>query len=99
MIQAGEEADQRGGCPTVWTLSIDILLYCYQADETESPMPQLNALVDQIEALFAPDDPVSGRLTLDGLVSHCWLEGGVEVFEGAIASHSIAVIPVRVLVA
>ena len=97
MVQAGEVGMQEGGTPTRWEMSVDILIYTFQADDTISPTPQLNSLLDAVEALFAPDDPASNRLTLGGLVTRAWLSGNVEIFEGVIANHSVAAIPVRIL--
>lgn len=97
MVQGNAEAQQKGGLPTLWVLDVSLILYTYQADENASPMPAMNDLLDGVEAALAPDDPISNRLTLGGLVSHVWIEGTVEVYEGAIASHTVAIVPLRIL--
>jgi hypothetical protein len=40
---------------------------------------------------------VTGRQTLGGLVSHCWIDGKIMKDSGDIDGDGIAVIPVKIL--
>ena len=35
----------------------------------------MNGLLEAIDGAFLPDDPNTGKFTLGGLVTHCWIEG------------------------
>ena len=98
MVQAGETAEiQTKGLPSKWLLAVDILVYSYQADIKESPMPTVNDFVDAVDAMLVPDELVGNFYTLGGLVSRVWIEGGVEYFEGVLENTTIAIIPIRIL--
>ena len=99
MVQSNQVPTQKGGCPPIWDLSVDVVLYTYQTDETASSAPQLNALMDALEVALAPDEPFSNRLTLGGLVQHAWLEGPVDVFEHALGPQSMIVSTIQIHVA
>jgi len=52
--------------------------------------------LDEIEKALEPQDEET--LTLDGLVSHCRIEGEIETDEGMLDTQAVAVIPISILV-
>lgn len=65
------------------------------------PATQLNTMVDAVEAALTPTGPdlvTQAVQTLGGLVAHCWIEGGIEYYEGLDANgRSVAIIPIAML--
>jgi hypothetical protein len=96
---------QPRGLPARWTLECDLLLYVYNGSTTYEPVgkesvvpvTELNNLLDAVDAALAPD-PATGVQTLDGLVSHCWIEGEVQTDEGLLNPQAMALVPVKILV-
>jgi hypothetical protein len=58
----------------------------------------LNGLLLAIDSVFVPDDPNTGKFTLGGLVTHCWIEGNTEVDPGIFGNQLGAMIPVHILI-
>jgi hypothetical protein len=83
--------------PATVTLEADIYLYV-NADDLHIPATALNALLDAVDMALAPA-PLSGRQTLGGLVSHCWIEGKIIKDTGDLDGDGVAILPVRMLVA
>lgn len=89
------------GLPPIYTLHIDLEVYAYNQASNEDPTAAassvINPLLDEIETFFAPD-PVTHVQTLgiDG-VSHCWIEGNIEIYEGDLNAQIMAVVPVSIL--
>ncbi len=95
---AGDKSsyEQTEGAPPIRTLGALVYLYAANPDRHVSAGVVLNGLLDALEAAIAPD--WSGAQTLGGLVSHCWIEGAVEVFEGALGERAAAIVPIKMLV-
>jgi hypothetical protein len=81
------------------------LVWLYACDPQISgvvPATQLNNMVDAVEAALAPagtDLAMQAVQTLGGLVSHRWIEGSIEYYEGLDTNgRSVAVIPVAMLI-
>lgn len=66
-------------------------------DPDAAPEIALNILLDAVETLLRP---LPGReaQTLGGLVTHCWIEGQVEIHPGDLDGQAIAIVPVKILV-
>ena len=94
--QTGEDTQVVRGIPPKYTLRIDITLYAINPDTTQPATPQLNALIDAVEAALAPS-PATGVQSLGGLVSHCYISGKTDIFEGDLGNRAAAVIPVEIL--
>jgi hypothetical protein len=98
MIQKGETAQpQPRGMPTKWTLEVDVYIYANSADVNVSPGSIMNPLLDALTAALAPPNPVENVQTLGGLVSNCWIEGGIQTDEGVLGGQSVAIVPIRIL--
>ncbi len=101
-VQKGEDVMvSRKGVPPTYKLSVDLEVYAYFEASNEDPdAPKssvINALLDAIETFLAPD-PVTGVQTLGiANVSHCWIEGNIEIFEGDLNAQIMAVVPVSIL--
>ena len=84
--------------PQKVVLKAEIYIYTDAGkDPNVIPATDLNKLVDAVDAALAPS-PVTGRQTLGGLVSHCWIEGDVMTDPGDLDGDGMAIIPVRILV-
>jgi hypothetical protein len=96
-------AEPGRGLPPKRTLHALVWLYaCDPQIAGVVPATQLNNMVDAVEAALAPagtDLAMQGVQTLGGLVSHCWIEGNVEYYEGLDTNgRSVAVISVAILI-
>jgi len=80
------------GLPPKRLLSVKLYLY----SKNEDPALQ-NDLLDAIEAALKPPGDEDTQ-TLDGLVSHCWIEGEIETDEGLLDYQAVAIVPVSILV-
>jgi hypothetical protein len=58
----------------------------------------MNGLLEAIDGAFLPDDPNTGKFTLGGLVTHCWIEGKTFIDPGIFGSLLGALIPVHILI-
>lgn len=101
MLQKSESCSKPRGLPAKWTLSIDLYLYVHtgsQYDPDIVPSQLLNPLMDAIEASLTLDDVSNNACTLNGLVSHCFIDGVVEIFEGNLGDQAVCIIPITVVV-
>lgn len=62
------------------------------------PAVQLNDIMDAIDLALAPDNALTGRCTLGGLVEHCYISGEVPKVPGDLDGEGMAVIPINILV-
>lgn len=66
-------------------------------DSSAIPADDVNDLIDALEALL-PQDEVSGRFTLGGLVYDCYIEGETIKIPGDIDDQGMIVIPLKLLI-
>lgn len=85
------------GLPQSYTMSAEICFYV-RNDSNDTPAPQINALLDALDAALKPTTP-DGRITLGGLVHDVWIEGQIARDEGVLGSIGVAVVPLKVLLA
>ncbi len=99
LAQRGESYKQGNeATPQRVTLKADVIIYTNVGkDPNVIPSTSLNDLVDAVDAALA-GDVVTGRQTLGGLVSHCWIEGDILLEPGDLDGDGLAVIPVRILI-
>jgi hypothetical protein len=86
----------RNGLPARRTLGARLFLYGANPDRHTAAGIVLNGMIDAVENALAPE-PASDAQTLGGLVSHAWLEGQIEVFEGPQGDRSAAIAIVQML--
>jgi hypothetical protein len=85
LLEHDEETERRGrGLPPVLILDVMVCIYArIPRDEQDPSVPDatipgatvINPLIEVVEAMFEPDNPLEGVCTLGGLVSHAWIEG------------------------
>jgi len=102
-VQSHQAPQQTGrGMPPKWLLRAELYLYANAgSDPHVIPAQQLNTLIDAIEAALKPatgNDIIQNVQTLGGIVSHCWLDGEIEVFDGALGEQAVAIVPISILV-
>jgi hypothetical protein len=96
MQQIGETVTRDRSTPPSYTLRVDLALYAQNPDQNGSAAPQLNALLDAVELALA--SPVPGQpQTLGGIVSHCFVRGDIQQFEGTLGNRAGALIPIEIV--
>jgi hypothetical protein len=60
------------------------------------PSTELNSLLDAVEAAIRSATPGIAQ-SLGGKVSHCRIEGKIEIVENVVGSMALAVVPVEIL--
>lgn len=98
-LEPNERTPRVSGIPPKRTMKFEIFLYTADTPALQSVIPaqQLNFMVDAVEEALTPVS-VDGRQTLDGLVAHAWIDGGIEYYEGiSDDGKSAAIVPVTVL--
>lgn len=99
LVPIRESVDGPIGMPRVFTIDADILIYAHTNGNKAIPASSiLNPLIDAVAAAFVPDNQMTNRMTLGGLVEHCWLEGQIETDEGYFGDQGVVVLPVRIRV-
>lgn len=100
MIEHRQMVKQTKGIPPTWDLELELFVYDNCGGVSGAiPGQRLNYLLDAIDnALAAPYD--GGYQTLGGLVSHCWISGTIEIYEGytGMMDQSVAIVPVAIRV-
>jgi hypothetical protein len=85
------------GLPLRAKLGVDLVLYSTGDSEPNSvPSTQLNALLDAVETAIRNATPGIAQ-SLGGKVSHCRIEGKIEIVENVQGSMALAVVPVEIL--
>jgi len=97
MSVSNQQTAQIRGLPPRHTLQAKIYLYASNPDRHTPAGVQLNGLLDAIEQTLTPA-ATEDALSLGGQVSHAWIEGPVEVFEGPQGERAAAVLSIHMLV-
>ena len=100
-LQRSESVTKPRGLPAKWTLSLDLYLYVHtnQINDPATTASQLlNPLMDAIESALTIDDLSNDACTLGGLVSHCYIDGAVQTFEGNLGDEAVMIVPVTIVV-
>jgi hypothetical protein len=85
------------GLPIHAKMTVDLVLYTAGDSEPNSvPSTELNSLLDAVEAAIRNATPGLAQ-SLGGKVSHCRIEGKIEVIENVLGSIALAVVPVEIL--
>lgn len=100
MSQSGETPEQVRGLRAKWRLKAELYLYVNPGEGRDViPSQVMNPMLADIRAALAPDNVVANVCTLGGLVSHCWISGEVEVYDGVLGDQAVALIPIEILTA
>jgi hypothetical protein len=85
------------GLPIHAKMAVDLVIYTAGDSEPNSiPSTELNSLLDAVEAAIRSATPGIAQ-SLGGKVSHCRIEGKIEIVENVIGSMALAVVPVEIL--
>ena len=85
------------GAPLSWAFHAELTLYAYDSSLDGVPQIALNAILDDIEAALAADDPATDRCTLGGVVRDCRIEGTIETDKGVLGPQAVAIVPLIIL--
>jgi hypothetical protein len=58
----------------------------------------VNNLLTLIDAAFSPDNMTTGKFTIGGLVTHCWIEGDTDLDPGIFGPQCAFILPLNILV-
>lgn len=98
-VQGNPTVATQPGLDPVWTLRADLYVYANtQGADGVAPGQLMNPLLQAITEALAPDNVMTNKCTLGGLVEHCWIEGQIETDEGALGDQGVLIIPVAMLV-
>lgn len=98
LLQGPIANDREGGRPAKQTITVWLFIYTNPAPVDVLPSTTLNNAITAVMSLLVdPTFPLKEQ-TLNGLVSHCWVEGEVIYDSGDVQPPGLAVIPVKILV-
>ncbi len=81
------------------TIKAEIWIYSLAGLNPDAvPATALNNLLDAVQTAFDPDDPMTGRFTLGGLVDWCRLSGKILKSPGDTVPQATAVADVEIIV-
>lgn len=84
------------GLPLNWRTTVDLVLYSTgDTDPSAVPSSELNALLDATEAAIRSAVPGLAQ-SLGGIVSHCRIQGKIEIVENVQGAMAMAVVPVEI---
>ncbi len=85
------------GLPLHAKCSVDLVLYTAGDSEPNSvPSTELKTLLDAVEAAIRSATPGLAQ-SLGGKVSHCRIEGKIEIVENVQGAMALAIVPVEIL--
>lgn len=100
--QGGEAPEQVRGMPPKWRLTVDVYVYVTVPSEKTAPATLLNPILGAVRDAMAPSegvDRINRVQSLGGLVSHAWINGQIEVYDGVLGDQAVAMIPIEILTA
>jgi hypothetical protein len=93
------------GAPPKIVLKGFLILYAYNASPTEDIGAEellgetvINNLLKAIDTALQPDDLRTGKFTIGGLVTHCWIEGNTDLDPGIFGNQCVALLPLNILI-
>jgi hypothetical protein len=93
------------GMPSKLVLRGFLIVYCYNPSPSEDIGAEqllgetiLNLLLAAIDGAMQPDDPNTGKFTIGGLVTHCWIEGDTDLDPGIFGDQCAAILPLNILI-
>jgi len=93
------------GLPSKLVLRGWLILYIFDGSPVENIGSEtllaettLNSLLSLIDAALVPDNLGTGKFTIGGLVTHCWIEGDSDLDPGIFGPQAAAILPINILV-
>lgn len=79
-------------------LSLSAILY-FDAGTDDSAIPDdaINAALDALDAVFAPDDPIADRCTLGGLIYNVYPAGKGKRAPGNVTGKGLSILPITMI--
>ena len=98
MLVSHQPVKQDDGSPPIHELQATLILHAACNDRYVSGDIAINDLLDAVETVLGPDNPVSGTYTLGGLVQHCRIEGRCEIYAGVDGTRAAGIVPISIVV-
>ena len=98
IAQVSESGDYAAGRTEQWHLRLVLYVYVNEPDPNGAPSILLNAALDAVNSVFAPDNINVNACTFGGLVHYARIDGATETDEGTLGSQAVARVPVEMLV-
>ena len=76
------------------TLHCNVILYVQPVAQEAVLSTAINEMVQAVRNALYPTAPDVYQ-TLNGIVSHCWISGKIEIIEGVLDNQGFAIIPVK----
>lgn len=96
------ETHERSGAGLPDKAILECFAYIYTAvdvkDGTAIPDATMNVPMQAIEQAMGPDDPLSNRNTLGGLVHDCRIESELKNDAGDLDGEGVARVPIRIII-
>lgn len=93
------------GMPSKLLLRGYLILYVFDPSPTEDVGAEtqlaettINILLKAIDNALVPDNVTTGKFTIGGLVTHCWIEGDTDTDPGIFGPQCAAILPIFILV-
>jgi hypothetical protein len=85
--------------PPVRTLTAKAVIYNNVGpDPNQTPTSIVNAALDALDVALAPDNSVTGRCTLGGLVYSAMIDGEIVKAPGDMTGVALAIAPIRIVI-
>ena len=85
------------GLPFHARLTLDLVVYTVGDSEPSSvPSTELNSLLDAVETAIRSATPGLAQ-SLGGKVSHCRIDGKIQIVENVLGAMALAVVPIEIL--
>jgi hypothetical protein len=95
---ADEYQRTRTGMPAKVVMECQAWIYDNSGQAvTAIPETNLHNLIDSIEVALAPPLGFPAQ-TLGGIVTHCWIEGRIDIHPGDAGPQAIAVMTIKILI-
>lgn len=92
-----QQVTQVRGLPPRRVLGAKLFLYAANPNRHTSAGIALNGLIDAVEQILSPA-PGTDTQTLGGIVSHAWISGTIEIFDGPQGERAASIVPVQMLI-
>lgn len=84
--------------PDAVTMGFMLVVYDDVRDPAAIPSQRANDLLDAIDAVLASvTSPMTGQITLGGVVQHVWIEGEAQTSPGDLDGQTVITYPIRAL--
>jgi len=97
-VQKSEQAETGiNGAPALWTAVVNLVIYTSgDSDPNAVPSTELNSLLDSVESALKSITPGLAQ-SLGGRVSHCRIQGKIQIIENVYGATAMATVPVEVV--